>query len=217
MATGRLILDPYVHAPRFPPPARYCQKPSGWGLPIVPNIDDWREGDIVLVAGAGLTGILINGGQRVFAPGTATGAIWSHAGIYIGNGQIVEAAAGSGIKVGRVEGYCIKRALAVVRLQPAAGLPANFGALAAQFAMQRIGNKYAWQDLVALLKVWQTPAPQAPSSAGNSAYCSALVVQCYAKSPINTPLDTAVGCLPCLPSTLACHPWLDDVPLEWCS
>jgi len=217
MATGRLILDPYLYAPKSPPPSRHCPKPHGWGLPVVPNFVDWQEGDVVLVAGAGVTGAMINASQRLLSSHTSAGAAWSHAGIYIGNGELVEAAAGSGIKVGGIEPYCISRALAVVRLHPDPSTPPNFGALVAQFAKQRVGDSYAWADLVKLVKVWRTPSPQAPSSAGNSAYCSALIAQCYAKSPVNTPLDTAPGCLPCLPSTLACHPWLVDVPLAWCS
>lgn len=214
MAGGQLILPPYHYTPVTPRPARRVAAPQGWGLPIVPNFQDWELGDIVLMSAQGVSGTMIHLGQQILA-GRATPS-WSHAALYAGNGEVVESVAGQGVRRAPIEPYCISRSLAVLRLAPFNGLVPNAGPLALGMAAQRIGDPYAWKDLVSLVKVWRSPTPQPNSSAGVAAYCSALIVQCYASQPINTALDLAPGCLPCLPATLATHPWLDDVPVEWC-
>lgn len=214
MASGQITLRPLSEISPYPLPTSQEAPPVGWTPLLVPNFSDWRLGDIVLVEGTGLMGAAIAVSQKVFSPSSKAGKSWSHCGIYSGNGNLIDATPGPGVSEQSIAVYCQNRALSVLRLIPDRFTPANAGAQVEMIARQRIGDPFAWADLVAMLVNWGNV-----SAMGNgphaSAYCSALVVQTYARAA-QTMLDMPPGCRPCLPSTLSCHPLLEDIPIHWC-
>jgi hypothetical protein len=212
MASGNITLKPIsqIHLPPYPTSQE--KTPAGWALPIVPNFSDWELGDIVLVEGSGLWGSLISLGQGVLSPSSKSGKSWSHCAIYSGHGNVIDATFGSRIAEQSVATYVTNRAVAVLRLIPDPNTPATPGAAVAALARTRIGDAYAWRDILSIVAKWGNVKPIANGN-HTAAYCSALVVQCYGK--VNAPLDTVPGGCPCFPSTLSCHPWLQDVSIEW--
>ena len=208
MATGLNQLEPFSRLSVPPYPTTLEQAPQGWSLPIVPNFSDWSIGDMVLVAGEGLPGKAMSGARRIL--GLPSGSHWTHCGLYAGDGQMIGAAPATGISIVSVESFVSGRTIAVLRLAADPSVPIDAGLQAVQAAKARLGQNYAWTDLVLLVKNWGVVGP---NRNGDAAYCSALVVHSFAAASV--PLDTLQGYCPCLPATLSQHPWLEDVWVEW--
>lgn len=138
---------------------------------------------------------------------TRAGAEWTHAGIYVGRGMVVDATYRAGVTAQSVWNYCQHRALRVRRLEDPA-IPASNVAQIATQARQHIGEPYSVVQAI-LSKLWPGTAP-----VPGALYCSTLVGLVVARAtgydllsdPMHQPLH---------PGTLAAHPDLTDVMLEW--
>lgn len=175
----------------------------------VPNFSDWNAGDIVLVeAGHTLIGLGLQTAQNISTrPLMRGGSNWTHAGIYVGGGQIVDAIWGRGVVQQSVWNYCQNRSLRVRRLSNPR-IPATNVANIAKVAMSYIPQQYAWWQVV-LGKLGLANAPKQ-----DQLYCSTLVGLAVTQA---TGLDLAFwpSCQPLYPAILATQPDLTDVPLEW--
>ena len=183
--------------------------PASWPGIYVPNFSDWREGDIVLVHHEqSLAGIGIRTAQAS-SPNALTraGSICSHAAIYVGDGVVVDATKGSAVSERSVWNYCQTRALQVRRITDPA-IPAADIADIAMFARRHIGEPYSViQAIVSNLVQGSVPARDA-------LYCSTLVGLVVADAT-GFDLSSDPSHQPLHPGTLAKHPDLMDVPLEW--
>lgn len=176
---------------------------------MVPNFSEWREGDIVLVHRApNVIGYAIQAAQAAsLSPITRAGSVCSHAGIYFGGGMMVDATVGTGVSARSVWGYCQFRSMQVRRLSDPSIPMADIADISV-FAQQHVGEPYSViQAIISKLFPGTVPIP-------DSLYCSTLVGLVVADAtgvdissdPVHQPLH---------PGTLAGHPDLVDLPLEW--
>jgi len=201
------ILPPHSHAAQAlgsrKEPATFI--PQGWPVWEVPNFSDWREGDIVLVEA---TQWPIPAAQSAsLNPLMRAGANWSHAGVYVGGGRVVDAMMNPGVVMQSIWNYCQARAIKVRRIC-APNVPSANVRRIASAAISYIGQAYSLpQVLLAKLGLAKHPNP-------SGIYCSTLVGLAVAQA---TGLDLSQdpAWQPLYPAILASHPWLVDVPLEW--
>ena len=190
-------------------PVREPNVPTGWPGTYVPNFSAWRLGDIVLVhRTADLTGAAIQGAQAAsMSAVTRAGSICSHAAIYVGNGEVIDATVGAGVAIRSVWGYCQTRAIQVRRLAHPS-IPASDIAEIATAARRHIGEPYSvLQVIVSKLFPGTVPVPDA-------LYCSTMVGLVIAEAT-GVDLSSEPMHQPLHPGTLAAHPELRDVLLEW--
>ena len=92
-----------------------------------------RPGDILLVDAAGVKAVGIGG---------STGSTYSHAALYIGNGQMIEAISNGGVRQISVQDFCkdhaIRRIMVVRMPNPSQAEETKLVA----FAQQQIGKRY---------------------------------------------------------------------------
>jgi cell wall-associated NlpC family hydrolase len=180
-----------------------------WPGAQVPNFSDWQEGDIVLVHRAqDAIGIAIQALQAAsLSPVTRAGSLCSHAAIYIGDGMVVDATPAAGVSAQSIWNYCQTRSIQVRRLSEPS-IPEFDIANIATLARQHVGEPYSViQAILSKLFPGTLPIP-------NALYCSTLVGLVIADAtgvdlssdPVHQPLH---------PGTLAAHPDLMDVLLEW--
>ncbi len=183
--------------------------PAAWPGTYVPNFSDWREGDVVVVhRTADAVGLGIQASQAAsFSPVTRAGAVCSHAAIYMGGGMLVDATRGAGVSARSVWNYCQTRAIRVRRLSDPS-IPMSDIADISSEAQRHIGKPYSLlQAVVSKVVPGTVPNP-------NALYCSTFVGLVVANAtgydlssdPMHQPLH---------PGTLAAHPDLTDVLLEW--
>lgn len=137
------------------------------------------------------------------------GCDWTHAGVYVGEGSIVDAIFPLGVVRQSVWHYCQSRGIRVKRLD-SPSIPAQKVAQIATVADSYVGKPYAhWQAVFARLGL-----PQAQLPTANAIYCSTLVALAVIQA---TGISIALppNCQPVFPGVLAMHPWLTDVQLEW--
>lgn len=185
--------------------------PAYWPGTYVPNLSDWKPGDIVLVEAAGLGGGLIQLAQTITAkPLMGLGSQWSHAAIYIGQGMVVDATFGAGVQQQSVWNYCQLRAITLRRIDDPS-IPAADIANIAMYAQLHVGQSYS--ALQALLGKLGWPA-SAKTPNPNAVYCSTFAGLVVAEA---TTINLAAhpSCQPLYPAVLAMHPDLDAVPLGW--
>ena len=183
--------------------------PAGWPGVDVPNFSDWHEGDIVLVhRELSSVGLAIQAAQATsLNPLTRAGSICSHAAIYVGGGMVVDATKNQAVTEQSVWNYCQTRAIQVRRVTDPS-IPAADIADIATFARQHIGEPYSViQAIVSKLVPGTVPARDA-------LYCSTLVGLVVADAT-GFDLSSDPGHRPLHPGTLAAHPHLTDVLLEW--
>ena len=184
--------------------------PANWNGTYCPNFTDWKLGDIVLIAGYGSAGILIQNAQLASRnPLMNKGARWTHAAIYVGDGMVVDAAMSAGVMERSLWEYCEHRAITVRRLDDPSIPQAEIADIAAR-AKKHINKPYsAWQALIAALG-W--PPARVPNA--NSLYCSTfaglVVAQATTVRLWNDPAHQ-----PFFPAIIAQHPELKPVTLEW--
>ena len=183
--------------------------PDGWPGHAVPNFSEWLVGDVVLVAGdRTLPATAIETVQRsMLHPTLAAHAGFTHAALYIGDGMLVDATLADGVSRRSVWFYCQYRGLTFRRL-PARSLSQAAVASIANVANRYVGDQYSLSEAA-----WSALMPgTAPNH--DHLYCSTFVGLVIAQ---------ATGLLlwerpehrPLYPATLAGHPELDVVPVEW--
>lgn len=190
-------------------PLREPLVPVAWPGTYVPNFSDWREGDIVLVhRAADAAGFAIQASQGMsLSPVTRAGAICSHAAIYIGGGMVVDATRGAGVSAQSVWNYCQHRAIQVRRLSDPTISMADIADISVM-AQQHIGEPYSViQVVISKLFPRTVPVPDA-------LYCSTLV-GLVVTDATGVVLSSDQAHQPLHPGTLAAHPELTDVLLEW--
>jgi uncharacterized protein YycO len=184
--------------------------PPGWPGTYVPNFSDWTLGDIVLVEGTGVTGNAIQLGQTISTNAAMrAGSQWSHAAVYVGNGDVVDATLAAGIQSRSVWNYCQSRAVTIRRITDPS-IPSMDIAEIATKARSHIGQPYSiMQPLLAKLG-WL--GAQTPNN--NALYCSTLVGLVVAEAT-GIELGSIPQWQPLYPAMLAMHSDLSTVPLEW--
>ena len=184
--------------------------PSGWPGTYVPNLSEWKPGDIVLMEATGFVGMFIKARQAGSANMAAALANrWSHAAIYVGNGVLVHAVHPAGVQQCSVWTYCHHRALTVRRIDDPAIASAEIAKIAG-CAVSHIGEPYSVVEVVMAALGW--PYSQKPHDA--SLYCSTFAGLVVAEAT-GVELASDPQWQPLFPSTLAAHSELSAVPLEW--
>ena len=184
--------------------------PAGWPGTYVPNLSEWKAGDIVLVEATGFLGSVIQAGQTITTnPMMALGSRWSHAAVYIGNGIVVDAQYGTGVQQCSLWNYCQHRATTVRRLDDPA-IPAPLVANIAGCAVSHIGESYSVIQAVLAKLGW--PSAQTPND--QALYCSTFAALVITEAT-GFELASDPQWQPLYPSMLAMHSDLSVVPLEW--
>lgn len=179
--------------------------PHGWPVWEVPNFSDWKPGDVVLVEANSWP---IPAAQLLSTnPLRRSGFRWSHAAVYVGNGEVVDAVYPTGVITQTVWNYCQHRQIRVRRLN-VPNIPTTHIQQIATVARSCVGQPYSRaQLLLSLLHLAGKPRH-------DELYCSTFVAFSIDDA---TGLDLSYlpAWQPIYPAILAMHPWLDDVPLEW--
>ena len=190
-------------------PLREPLVPVAWPGTYVPNFSAWREGDVVLVHRTpDAIGYAIQASQAAsLSPVTRAGRICSHAAIYIGGGMVVDATRSAGVSMQSVWNYCQTRAIQVRRLSDPSIPMADIADISV-FAQQHDGEPYSViQAIISKLFPETVPVPDA-------LYCSTLV-GLVVTDATGVDLSSDPAHQPLHPGTLAAHPDLTDVLLEW--
>lgn len=203
------VLPPSTQAAGVFASGRELRTPHGWPGTFVPNFSDWRGGDIVLVhRSADPVGAAIQAAQATsLSPVTRAGSLCSHAAIYVGEGELVDATPAAGVSLQSVWNYCQSRAIQVRRLSDAS-IPAADIADIAVAAQRHIGEPYSVLQVI-VSKLFPGTVP-----ARDALYCSTMVGLVVTEAtgvdlssdPVHQPLH---------PGTLSAHRDLQDVLLEW--
>lgn len=178
--------------------------PLGWPGTHCPNFSDWAPGDIVLVHNPiGVQGSLTALAQRgSIKSAIRQAATVTHAGSYLGNGELIDATPGRPVSIVSVWHYCQARALELRRV------PGVVGQDIADEARSYAGQPYSlWQVVLSKLILNHAQNPRAM-------YCSTLVGVAVANATGLT-LDADPQHRPLHPAVLASHPALAIVDLEW--
>ncbi len=181
----------------------------------MPDAETLWPGDVLLVTGTGLTGRLIRGVQQHggFHPEHAR---WTHAALYIGRGQIVEATPFGGVRVGQLAGMTFGRQLLVRRRPATPYLPMENRYDIAIRALTGLRRGYsvgaipllAWQAW--RRNLWdQDHRPDVR----RVTICSTVVRNAYTKAIFTDLLPGLTG-VP-WPADLSLTPELTDMPIGW--
>jgi Permuted papain-like amidase enzyme, YaeF/YiiX, C92 family len=175
----------------------------------VPNFSEWQLGDIVLVASDGSLG------SRLVTTAQATSrnalvreaARFTHAAVYVGDGMLIDAAVQDGVLRRSVWHYCQRRALTLRRL-PSTAIPDADVADIAKAATRHLGEAYSLSAAVFSKLIPATqPDPQ-------RLFCSTFVGLVVTEAT-GLSLTASREHRPLHPATLAVHPELQAVSLEW--
>ncbi|MDP2016311.1 hypothetical protein [Hydrogenophaga sp.] len=182
--------------------------PLGWPVEQCPNFPDWKLGDIVLVHGSrNVVGAALTAGQ--YTTGAVHGldllreyATVTHAGVYVGDGYMVDVTPSRSAEKVSVWTYAQNRKIEVRRV------PGDSGEDIAKAAISYLGKPY---DLKGLISDGVFPGI---SSETESLYCSSLV-DLAVREGSDRFLGWVDGCQPVYPATLAGHPHLLTVSIYW--
>lgn len=184
--------------------------PDGWPGLAVPNFSNWKPGDIVLVGKdesfqSRTTSTLQRTHRKSFEMGEN---YWTHAALYIGNGEIVEVDFKAGLVRSSVWKYCHSRTLSLRRV-PDVDISQQDRQAAVDWALQHIGTPYGKFHLL-----WTSLISKNQAISPRKFYCSSLVASAFEfGGSLSLYGDTSM--LPPYPATLAAHPGLEDVLLQW--
>lgn len=187
-----------------PPPE---QAPPGWHYALVPNFSEWLAGDVVLVQGSwGISAAQLTSLTRANRQGRA----FTHAGIYAGGGELIDAMPNGGIAVRQIWTYAQKRTLALRRL-PTLSDQERLDIVAA--ARRYVGTSYGWWA-AAVSKLTPRFVPPQFIPGRRALYCSTLV-SAAVEAGCGQQLDALATYRPLYPAALSQHQALDEVELEW--
>ena len=204
-----LILPPHEQASRALGSKRAGSCPKDWPGQYVPNFDDWLPGDIVLVErDEEGTGRSLEIGQTIsFNRLMRAGSRWSHAALYLGGGDIVEAIPRHGVVRRSIWNHCQTRAIRVRRL-PSPVVTERMAQRVADFAETFVGRRYSLKEVLRS-KLVPNRRPDVMEL-----YCSTFIGLAVA-GITQLMLWDGPEQLPLYPAILAAHPDLADVPLLW--
>lgn len=191
--------------------------PAGWPGSVIPNLSDWQLGDIILVKREHTArGALIKTGQVISrSPLMRAGRDWSHAGIYVGDGQMIDAVPGTLISQRSVWAYCEHRSLALRRLpvSPHVTQAEVLGIAAA--AKVYVDQPYSTLSVI-LDKLTPRTWPIRPGMTGRKKrlYCSTLV-SLAVNDAAGVDLANLPQHRPLFPGVLYLHPNLQVIKLGW--
>ena len=203
------VLPSLAHAKLTADAAVEPSTPRGWPGRWVPNFSDWQRGDIVLFATSGSkTGWLVQVAQgTVNNPDVRQAAHFTHAAVYVGDGLLIEASPGRPIGTQTVWHYCRQRALMLRRLAAIDIQKDRIDAIA-DAAVRHVGKAYSRTEAVRSLL-----APGRESDPSRM-FCSSFIDVIVAEAT-GLRLSALPEHRPLYPATLAMHPALATVPLEW--
>jgi hypothetical protein len=190
-------------------PARETQVPREWAGHLVLNFSDWRAGDIVLVATDGAkAGRGIQAAQALSRDAQVREAArFTHAAIYVQGGMLIDATPQQPITRRSVWHYCQRRSLMVRRVPSLSIAQADIESIAVA-AAAHMGEAYS---LSAAIFSKLLPATE-PDPA--RLYCSTFVGLAIEQAT-GLRLTANKQHRPLHPATLAMHPELEPVMLEW--
>jgi cell wall-associated NlpC family hydrolase len=178
----------------------------------VPNFSEWRLGDIILVAtDGGKAGRGIQAAQAMSRnERVREAARFTHAAVYIGDGMLIDATVQQPIMRRSVWHYCQRRMITLRRIPSAAVnaiSPSDIEAIATA-AEAHIGEAYSLSAAIFSKLIPNTePDPK-------RLYCSTFVGLVITQAT-GLRLTASREHRPLHPATLAVHPELQTVPLEW--
>ena len=156
----------------------------------------------------GPVGAILQAAQRVSTkPLAVSGSHFTHAGVYVGSGRMVDATFGRPISEVSVWNYCQTRQLQVRRLSDPSIPQRQIDDIAFE-ARAHIGEPYSTLALL-LAKLWPGTVPLR-----KNLYCSTFVGLVVADAT-GVRLANRPNYQPLLPSILGLHPDLTAVPVEW--
>lgn len=175
----------------------------------LPNFSDWRSGDVLLMeAEPRGMGQVIRGVQASSRnERTRAGAAWSHCGIYIGEGLVIDCVPVHGVRIAPVWAYASKRRTALRRFLDV-DLDALVGKDVASAALALFNRAYSYR---AISEVMFNQAAQANVDA---LFCSTFVAVAYSQA-VGQALDIDPEHRPCFPGTLAHHQDFVDVSVTY--
>lgn len=183
--------------------------PAGWPGHLVPNFSQWQAGDIVLVASDGsVGGKAIELAQSLSRNANVRQAsVFTHAAIYIGGGMLIDATLEQQIARRSVWYYCQHRAVMVRRL-PDTTIPITDIEDIAVMAATHVGEPYSLSAAIFSKLIPGTePDPR-------RLYCSTFV-GLVVEEATGLRLTEQRQHRPLHPATLAIHPELTTVNVEW--
>lgn len=190
-------------------PAPELETPQDWPGHLVPNFTDWQLGDIVLVAtDGGKAGRSIQAAQALSRDAQVReAASFTHAAVYVGSGMLIDATVQQRIMRRSVWFYCQRRSMMLRRMPSISVAQAEVESIAAA-AAAHIGETYSLSAALFSKFVPNTePDPK-------RLYCSTFVGLVIAEAT-GLRLTASREHRPLHPATLAMHPELRSVPLEW--
>jgi uncharacterized protein YycO len=159
-------------------------------------------------ADASLLGQALMLGQAFsFNPYIAGGCHCTHAGIYAGQGMVVDATPRQGVSRRRVVDYCETRRLELRRIV-SPWIPRTLVEDIAHFAAAEVGQPYSRLKVV-VDKIWPGQHPDR-----DRLYCSTFVGLMVAQAT-GVRLWADPQFRPFYPAVLATHPDLTRIPLQW--
>lgn len=183
------------------------QAPPGWLCPLVPNLSEWLPGDIVLVQGSwSISAVQLTSLTRANRQGRA----FTHAGVYAGMGELIDAMPKGGIAVRQIWTYAQYRTLALRRL-PTISDQERLDVVSA--ARGYVGRSYGWWA-AAVSKLTPRFVPRQFIPGRRALYCSTLVSSAV-EAGCGQQLDALATYRPLYPAALSQHQALDEVELEW--
>jgi hypothetical protein len=178
----------------------------------VPNLSDWQAGDLVLVRSDGSatarTITAVQGSLRSGQPPFGD-PDWTHVGLYVGNGLMIEAVPQRGVRYCPLAEYARTRSLRVRRLlRGGAPLSAAEGGLVVREASRYFEHGYSYWGIARHL-LMHMASPQA-----DPFFCSSFVALVHTRA-LRVVLESDPNHRPLLPATLVNHPGFADLDLEW--
>lgn len=195
------------------PTARPLEAPAAWLPAICPNFGDWVPGDIILVHRVSSSfdpfGFVLEGSQRISLVARGSNAEQfshvTHAGIYVGDGLMVDSVPRMGVRRISVWTLASVRTLQVRR---AVGFD---GPAIAAFAEGEVGKSY---NILALIRDGFIDANPYEDLSGM--YCTQLVLRAAtATDQFSRNLAEKPEHNPFFPAMLVQHPALAPVSVHW--